>query len=350
MPQLQHNPRIGILADTQLLRHLVSSTIQSQGYQVSLNLDPSRVGRSDFSHDDVDVWLVEIEQEELWSQAVDQFLEQAVAPVLFGDGNPPSMNSAHFPKWQRRIFSKLKQLVGDPVPEDSQEKWISQLKHDIEHLEKKNRANKNVEGAADCDSTIRTPAQQIWVLGSSLGGPEALKLFLDALPAQLPVAFIIAQHINPGFQEVLAQVLGRHNGFNLSIAQEGHQLLAGDVVVAPVENEITVNDEGVVRHIKRSWPGPYAPSIDQMMLNVTKNFSGGFGAILFSGMGNDGAIAGPVMKKAGGEVWVQRADTCACSSQPDSVKATGCSNMEGSPVELAKHFAGWIKRQYPESA
>lgn len=350
MPQLQHNPKIGIIADTQLVRHLISSTIQSQGYQVSLNLDPSRIEKTDFSRSDVDVWLVEIEKEDLWSQAVDHFLEQADAPVLFGEGDPPAMNSEHFPRWQRRIFSKLKNLVGDPVPENSHDKWLSQLKHDVEHLEARNRASKPAESPSDSEKNGRAPAQQVWVLGSSLGGPEAVKQFLDGLPAQLPVAFIVAQHINPGFQEVLAQVLGRHNDFNMSVARDGYALLAGDVVLAPIENEITINEEGVIRHIKRPWPPPYAPSIDQMMLNVTKNFNGGFGAILFSGMGNDGAIAGPVMKKAGGQIWVQRADTCACSSQPDSVKATGCSNMEGSPSDLANHFIGWMRKQYPETA
>jgi chemosensory pili system protein ChpB (putative protein-glutamate methylesterase) len=62
---------------------------------------------------------------------------------------------------------------------------------------------------------IVLPAEHIWVLGASLGGPNAVKEFLDALPKGLPVGFVYAQYIDARFQKALIQTLSRlgyHHG------------------------------------------------------------------------------------------------------------------------------------------
>ena len=325
-------PKVGIIADTTLLRHLVSSTVKSHGYDVGINLDPGKLNLD--QEQGVDAWLVELEHEDKWSNFVDHLIDTTDAPILFGDGNAPAMSSDKFPRWQRRIFSKLKEMVGAPVPIEEQSESIALL----EQAEEEIKVNPIALPTGYLDTYTRTKAQQVWVLGASLGGPEAVKQFLDALPAELPIAFILAQHINPGFQDVLAHVLGRHNKFNFAVAADQHELMGGDVIVCPVEHEVSFNDSGNIVFEKAPWNGPYSPSIDQVIHNVASVYPGECGAILFSGMGNDGAIAAPQMKKRGGVIWAQTAETCANSSMPDSVRATECVTYNGSPEELARHL------------
>src|SRR5690606_26030493 len=92
-----------------------------------------------------------------------------------------------------------------------------------------------------------------------------------------------------------------------------------------------------------AWPGPYGPSIDQVMLNISSHYGARCHAILFSGMGNDGAIAGPALKAYGSRIWVQESASCASSSMPDSVAATGCTSFTGTPEELASKLVKTIE-------
>ncbi len=65
------------------------------------------------------------------------------------------------------------------------------------------------------------PARQVWLLAASLGGPAAVKEFLDALPGGLPIGFIYAQHIDAAFETALPQAVGRHSQWHVNPARHG---------------------------------------------------------------------------------------------------------------------------------
>jgi len=50
---------------------------------------------------------------------------------------------------------------------------------------------------------------EIVVLGTSTGGPQALQDILPQLPANLPVAMLVVQHMPPGFTAPFAERLDR---------------------------------------------------------------------------------------------------------------------------------------------
>jgi chemosensory pili system protein ChpB (putative protein-glutamate methylesterase) len=261
--------------------------------------------------------------------------------MLFGQGRAPTTTSRLFPSWQRRIYAKIKDLVG--VPPAAEEKL------DAEALQQRSAQVVPIalpRELSACKLEAGTPAPYVWVLGASLGGPLAVKTFLDALPEGLPIGFVVAQHIDAGFQKVLTQVLGRHNRFRFIDVVEGGMLAAGDVLIAPVEQVISVGADNRIRFHPGDWEGPYSPSIDQVMDSTASSMQQRAGAILFSGMGNDGSIAGQRMKSLGIPVWAQTAETCASSSQPDSARAVGCVSFNGSPHELALHLTHYAKQHY----
>lgn len=329
------NPRIGIIADTILQGHLLASAVKGQGYDVVLlNTDPTQL-EGDWLTLAPDLWVVDLTQEDRWQTLLDQLLEDAQAPVLFCDGQAPTRIAAEYPRWERRLLGKLLDYVGKP-----------RIREELETL---------VPARAEARKPIAPPREfqglapgevpeQVWVLGASLGGPAAVKLFLDCLPAELPVAFFLAQHIDGGFLDTLAKVLCRDNGFDCQVGRDGSTLRRGSVLLAPVDYEVTFTTAGQVRSAGKPWEGPYSPSIDQAIQNTSHTFGARCGAILFSGMGNDGSIAAPGMVQRGAPVWAQNAESCAVSSQPDAARDTGCVSYSGDPEQLARQLVEHVRR------
>jgi len=329
------NPRIGVIADTTLQGHLLSNAIRGQGYEVAVNTSPNLLEDRWYNSSELALWVLDLSDEDRWSDFLDRFLDESEAPILICDGQAPHKTAPEYPRWERRLLTKMLDYVDRP-----------QIKVELEVLEPAPARKKIVIPTPSEFRSIKRAGrpQRVWVLGASLGGPAAVKEFLDSLPAELPVAFFLAQHIDASFVETLSGVLCRDNGFDCKVGYDGESLSHGTVMIAPIEYEVQFTDTGMIKSAGKEWEGPYAPSIDQAINNVASRFGQYSGAILFSGMGNDGSIAAPQMKQRGGVVWAQTSDSCACSSQPDSVRETGCVDYSGTPEQLALALVEHVRR------
>ena len=320
---------VGIVSDDPLQRRRLQDAAARFGLAPGFCGEPERL----FALSPVpavDLWLVVMENEDADATLMDFLLERSEAPMLFGLDPAPKPGQSQYVSWERRLLGKLEQSLG-PLEQLDNENSLEQLDQtapahiqDLPHW---------ITPAAP-----GTPAEYIWILGASLGGPAAVKAFLDCLPAGLPVAFVYAQHIDGNFTEVLTRVLGRHAHYQLKRAEAGTTLKTGEVVLLPVEQEWTLDDQGELVEKANPWPGPYGPSIDQVLLNVGDHYGDRCNAILFSGMGNDGAVAAPLLKAYGSQIWAQDSASCGNSSMPDSVVATGCVSFVGNPEQLARQL------------
>jgi chemosensory pili system protein ChpB (putative protein-glutamate methylesterase) len=330
--------RIAVIADTSLQRHVLQQALSGSGYQVVLNSDPARLDEAALAECETDLWLVDLAQSED-SPLVDNLLEKASAPVLFGEGHAPERHSENYPRWERRLFGKLKRLVGDPA---------QAVGPSLEALLAEAQRPSRLELPASLAETplvAGEPAKQIWLLAASLGGPAAVKEFLDALPGGLPIGFVYAQHIDAAFETALPQAVGRHSQWHVNPARNGDAVRCGEVVVAPISNELGFAEDGAMQVADRSWPEPYSPSIDQMMLNLAQQFGANCGVIAFSGMGSDGSAAAAYVRRQGGVIWTQKAESCACPSMPDSLREGGYSSFSGDPRELAAALVNHLAEQ-----
>ena len=333
--------RVAVIADTSLQRHVLQQTLLANGYQVLLNSDPLRLEGEQLSACAPDLWLVDLAQLED-SPLIDQLLEQATVPVLFGEGQAPERHSEHYPRWERRLLGKLKRLVGDPARAvgPSLEVLLNQGQRP---------ARLNLpDSLASTPLAAGEPARQVWLLAASLGGPEAVKEFLDALPGGLPLGFVYAQHIDASFEQRLPQAVGRHSQWPVNLARAGDWVRYGEVVVAPIGQELGFDEDGRMRVGPRPWPEPYSPSIDQMMLNLAQQFPSCCGVIAFSGMGSDGSAAAAYVLRKGGLIWTQTAHSFACPSMLDSLREGGYSSFSASPRELAEALVARLAEQYDQ--
>ena len=332
--------KIGILSDSPLQRHMLQHAISRLGLEVAISCDPSRFASTQEKElKEIDCWILELEKEDDLADLIDSLIDSTDAGLLFGLGKSPDRHSDEYPRWERRLFSKLEEEVGTIEVLDSEAS-----------LDELNLDSAQPKGPLPLPSilsrTTENPdVERIWILAASLGGPAAVKDFLDQLPLGLPVSFIYAQHIDANFSTVLSKVLARHSSFELKQAQEGDKLKNGQVLMVPVEKEMVLDEQGRIHFKDTAWPGPYGPSIDQVMLNIANHYGSKCSAMVFSGMGNDGAIAAPLLKAYGCNIWVQNSESCANSSMPDSVEATGCTSFVGSPVQLAAHLITTIEQE-----
>lgn len=327
---------VGIVSDVVLQRHRLQSATAKFGLEICFCGDPQRL--QDYPEfPGAALWLVTLEDEADHPALFDYLLENTEAPVLFGLDQAPASGSPDYFRWERRLLGKLEKQLGELEQLDS--------RASLEELEVQAPENPISPELPQWlpPAAPDSVAEEVWVLCASLGGPAAIKAFLDCLPPGLPVGFIYAQHIDDNFAEVLTRVLGRHAHYKLRHAEENYRVKNGDVVLMPVEHEWKFDNTGVLTEQDTPWPGPYGPSIDQVLLNTADHYGARCHAILFSGMGNDGVIAAPLLKAHGSQVWVQESKSCGNSSMPDSIAATGCASFCGTPEQLARELISTIE-------
>jgi chemosensory pili system protein ChpB (putative protein-glutamate methylesterase) len=323
--------RVAIIADTSLQRSALQQALASNGYQVVLNNSPSRLDEDTLSDHDVDLWLVDLALAED-SPMVDKLLQQTDAPVLYGEGQAPERHSEQYPLWEKRLFGKLKRLIGDSTAA------VGAGLHALANESTRPERLALPAALAGLPLSLGEPADEVWLLAGSLGAPEAAKAFLDALPGGLPVGLVYAQHIQPGHEATLAEAVSRHSQWSARVAVDGERVRCGEVLVVPVQQEMCFSSSGYVQLAVHGWQEPHSPSIDQMILNLVQRFGSRCGVVLLSGMGCDGSAALGYARRQGAEVWAQRSESCLCSSLPDSARATGHTTFSADPREMAEAF------------
>ncbi|HEY9135921.1 MAG TPA: chemotaxis protein CheB, partial [Pseudomonadales bacterium] len=88
-------------------------------------------------------------------------------------------------------------------------------------------------------------------------------------------------------------------------------------------------------------------SIDQVIGAVAERWKDKSGAIIFSGMGEDGTKTVLDMHEQGGIILAQDQKSCVNSCMPDAIRRTGCVTYNGSPQQLAYQFVDLIRKQMP---
>lgn len=187
--------------------------------------------------------------------------------------------------------------------------------------------------------------QHVFVLGASIGGPEAVREFLSELPANFPALFVLAQHMGEEFLELMASQLAKATPLNVRRPAHNQRVEHGDVVVVPSTQRLQISAQGIISLSSLPQPSVYTPSIDQVIYDCTDCFGTKTTVIIFSGMARDAIEGSQYLADRGGKVWTQNPKTCVISSMVDGAQEAGIVSFVGSPKELAHHLLlearGW---------
>lgn len=201
-----------------------------------------------------------------------------------------------------------------------------------------------VDTATAATAADASPLGHVFVLGASIGGPDAVRIFLSELPANLPAVFLLVQHLESGYFERLAQQLQKASALLVRIASAAVPAKKGEVLVIPATEHVVLEADGSVVARPHEKPPRYTPSIDTVLQDVADRFGSKATAIIFSGMAGDAVEGAAYLTTKGGEVWAQDPESCVVSSMVDGARARGVVEFTGSPRELAQRCVARVAR------
>jgi len=185
----------------------------------------------------------------------------------------------------------------------------------------------------------RLNAKKIWLLGASTGGLQAVRQFLSNIPVTSDLAFVYAQHI-PGQQiATVLRMIETQTGWPAREPFTGQFIRPGTVTLISPQFETRVSREGWILRFASSWRGHYAPSIDQLANRLAQLYRQDCGAIIFTGMGDDGARGCCAIKDYAGQVWVQDPQECTVPAMPRAVIQRCETDFIGTVDQLANKIS-----------
>jgi two-component system chemotaxis response regulator CheB len=166
--------------------------------------------------------------------------------------------------------------------------------------------------------------RRLLAIGASTGGPKAVLQLLKELPADLPAAGLIVQHIADGFAAGFAEWLDREVPLSVALAREGDSLQPGRLLVAPNGTHLTVTGNGRVALRATAPLHNCRPAADALFQSLAAAGLGGetVGVVL-TGMGNDGASGLKAMHSQGAYTLAQDEASCAVFGMPKAAIDAG---------------------------
>jgi len=287
----------------------------------------------------IDVLLVDLsEHSEAQTTIIDSLLEYDDLPVLYHDSSAAGTGTDAL--WAKKLARKLTAIARlaterQAQPPEAAAATVDPAPHTDRVTPPGHEPEAGPEGAAT----------NVWVLGASLGGPQAVRQFLAAVEPGLPVTFVLAQHIGANHIALLAEQLNRITGFKVLTAGNGHLLRHHQVLLAPADQRLSITDDGRVALTPAPADAMYSPSIDDTITAVAERYGANAGAIVFSGMGDDGARGCEVMARCRGIVWAQDVASCVISSMPDQARRTGTVTFSAEPQALARRLHDYLQHE-----
>lgn len=184
---------------------------------------------------------------------------------------------------------------------------------------------------------------RVVVIGASTGGPGALHTVVPALPADLPAAVLIVQHMPVGFTRSLAERLDSISALAIKEAAPGDALEVGRALLAPGGFHMTVDENGRIALNQNPAVHGVRPAVDVTMASVAQRYGANTIGVVLTGMGRDGTNGALLIRSAGGQVIAEDESTCVVWGMPRSVVEAGAADRVVPLPEVAKAIEAAVR-------
>ena len=178
------------------------------------------------------------------------------------------------------------------------------------------------------DSPVRRP-ERVLGIGGSTGGTAALERILVELPPTLSVSVVVVQHLPTGFSRPFASYLATICPLAAKEAEDGEQLAAGSVYLAPGGGHLRVQEAKGELRLRVDPCGQrmhgFRPAIDALFYSIALALRRRAVAVLLSGMGGDGCYGLAAVRSLGGRTLVQDPESCVVPEMPTRATALGAA-------------------------
>ena len=195
-------------------------------------------------------------------------------------------------------------------------------------------------------------ADAVVLIGSSAGGPPMLDAVLSALPADLPAAVVVTQHMPEGFTASLAERLNRVSPLPVRETANGDTLQTGTVLIAKAGYHTVISgvyagaQKTAGRVVHSTAPPLHAvrPAVDMTFTSAARVFGPRTVSVILSGMGSDGGEGMLALKNAGGSTMVCAEEDCLVYGMARSALARNCVDRVVPLKNLAHEIARAVSR------
>lgn len=161
---------------------------------------------------------------------------------------------------------------------------------------------------------------ELVVVGTSLGGLQALSELLANLPSSFRLPLAIVQHRTRETNDLLRKLL--QNGCRLKVQEATDKLTiqAGHVYVAPPDYHLLVEPGSFALSVEA--PVAYSrPSIDVLFESAALSYGPQTIGVILTGANKDGAYGAVRIKKSGGWLIVQEPTSAESPTMPNATLA-----------------------------
>ncbi len=191
---------------------------------------------------------------------------------------------------------------------------------------------------------LRAAGVELVVIGSSTGGPPILEQLLTSLPPDLRVPVVVAQHMPALFTRSMSERLGEMCRVPVVHADAAStQLQPGSAYI------IVGGRHGAIRRLAAGRltlevsdeprEALYKPSADALLSSASKEVGKHACAIVLTGMGSDGSLGAAALRRSGGIVVAQNAESCAVYGMPRAVVEAGAASAVCDPAAMSRWLA-----------
>lgn len=220
------------------------------------------------------------------------------------------------------------------------------IKRTVKPLEVKPKlsADAVISRASSSASMIKT-TEKVVVVGASTGGTEALRVFLEALPADSP-GVVIVQHMPEQFTRSFADRLNELCKISVKEASNNDSVIRGQALIAPGNHHLLLRRSGARYYVEIN-DGPlvnrHRPSVDVLFRSTAKYAGNNAIGVILTGMGDDGAKGMLELKECGAHNIAQDEKTCIVFGMPKEAIKIGAANEVLPLDQIAKRV---LKLQY----
>jgi len=179
-------------------------------------------------------------------------------------------------------------------------------------------------------------------IGASAGGLEALEQFLQHVPENSGIAFVIVQHLDPNHKGLMPELLQRTTAMEVFEVRDLMKVKPDRVYIIPPNKDMSIL-HGVLHLFEPTAPRGLRLPIDFFLRSLAEDRQEYSIGVILSGMGSDGTMGLRAIKEKAGVTLVQEPASAKFDSMPRSAINAGLADLVAPAEDLPGKIVDYLR-------
>lgn len=193
-------------------------------------------------------------------------------------------------------------------------------------------------------------------VGASLGGLDAFKRLVGAIPAHSGMAYVLVQHQDPTHESILPGLLQKWSSIPVEEVTDNVLVEPDRIYIAPADKLLTAVD-GRLQLSPRPPKGERNLPIDVFFSSLAEVHHGQAIGVVLSGTAADGTLGLKAIKEQGGFTFAQEPGSAAAAAMPENAIEAEVvdfilqpEKIPGQLMDLSETFKSGLTEDVPEGS